>query len=93
MTEVLFQDEFNELGIMEEVYKLPKQDSVTKISNGLEPYTIEDEMLKHEKQMVNHLEESGKKVLKVSSKLISKRRYKRRLAKLVKKNKLHVTVT
>jgi len=93
MTEVLFQDEFNELGLMEEVYKLPKQDSISNIANGLEPYTIDDEMKKHEDSTVNHLESSGKKVLKVSSKLISRRRYKRRLAKLVKKNKLHVTVT
>lgn len=89
MTEVLYEDEFGDLGVMEDVYKVTpkKKSTLTEECAKFEPFNIEDKMKQREDSMKTSLEEQGCKVIKVSSKLISKRRYKRRLAKLVKKNK------
>lgn len=93
MTEVLYRDLDGLLGEITDVYTMRKKpESLKDIGNRFEPYDINDVMLEKELSLRDHLEEQGCEVLKVSSKLISKRRYKRRLAKLVKKEKYKVRV-
>mgnify|MGYP006899553163 CR=1 FL=1 len=101
MTSVKFENMLGVEEIMSEVYKIPDGVSGDFISmnagvgdkfspfleieapnEGAFPHEV---MYEHEKRMVSELEAKQFKVLSVKSERISKRRYKRRIAKELKK--------
>lgn len=83
MTEVRYEDRFGNEAMLQDFYKVVGQKGMT-----------QDEVIKSrfgevnekEQQLTEHVEKSGGKVLSIVSQPISKRRYKRKVAKLIKRN-------
>lgn len=83
MTEVRYEDRFGNEAMLQDFYKVVEQKGMT-----------QDEVIKSrfgevnekEQQLTEHVEKSGGKVLSIVSQPISKRRYKRKVAKLIKRN-------
>ena len=69
MTEVIYKDEVGELAAMEDVFKVSENETFAKSAR------------KSIKALTTAIEEKGGKVLSINTKLISKRRYKRKFAK------------
>lgn len=85
MTSIEYTDaRFEEAGRIEEVYKT-MIDTKNETSNKVKQKPLNQrfpEIKAREDRMVKDLESKGKIILNVNSELITKRRYKRRLAKL-----------
>lgn len=82
MTEVRYEDRNGNEAMLQDFYKTVAKnescDSVIKNWFG--------EVSEKEQQLTEHVERNGGKVLAIISQPISKRRYKRNVAKLIKKN-------
>lgn len=83
MTEVRYEDGFGNKALLQDFYKVPEKKSsdhneVIKSWFG--------EVHAKEQQLVDYVEKNGGRVLSVISQPISKRRYKRKTAKLIKRN-------
>ena len=83
MTEVRYEDRFGNEAMLQDFYKVVEkkdmtQDEVIKSWFG--------EVNEKEQQLTEHVERNGGKVLSIISQPISKRRYKRKVAKLIKRN-------
>lgn len=85
MTEVRYQDKFGEDAVLQDFYKVVDNNSKAKTNNEIIAnwFGVTNEK---EQQLIEHVERSGGKVLSVISQPISKRRYKRKTAKLIKRN-------
>lgn len=82
MTEVRYEDRFGNEAMLQDFYRVVEKnescDNVIKSWFG--------EVNEKEQQLIEHVEKSGGKVLSIVSQPISKRRYKRKVAKLIKRN-------
>lgn len=82
MTEVRYEDRNGNEALLQDFYKTVAKnescDNVIKSWFG--------EVNEKEQQLIEHVEKSGGKVLSIVSQPISKRRYKRKVAKLIKRN-------
>jgi len=94
MTEVDYIDRDGDIGSLVEVYKEPVKRSNYDSSfdscrsNRFKPYPYDnhpDFVKDREQHIVDKLEQQGSVILSINSTLISKRRYKRRLAKALSK--------
>lgn len=83
MTEVRYEDRYGNEAVMQDIY----QTSIKKNTNYNEVIkSWFGEVNEKEKQLIEHVEKNGGKVLSIISQPISKRRYKRKTAKLIKRN-------
>ena len=95
MTTVDYRDDLDIMHTLEEVYKIPDGTSKKDIGDLYQPFlkiTAPNEgsfphevMISKEREMISELEAKQFQVLSVKSELISKRRYKRRAAKELKR--------
>ncbi len=83
MTEVRYQDKFGEEAVLQDFYKVV--DTKAKTNNEVIANWFGTTREKEE-QLIEHVRKSGGTVLSVISQPISKRRYKRKVAKLIKRN-------
>ncbi len=74
MTTVDYSDKNNELATVQEMYQIPK--------NEVNPFIT---VLDKEQEIVNHIKSIGGEVKSINSETISKRRFKRRRAKELKR--------
>lgn len=92
MTTVSYQDRDGFVKMMEAVYKV--EDCKNNVYGSLvEPIKVVETnklfnqiVRHHEVSMIEQIEDRGGKVLNVTSEEISKRRYKRKFAKMIKRN-------
>lgn len=95
MTTVEYSDDWGDVNVLQEVYRIPegttKKDigelhspflDISSANEGSFPHEV---MVEHERKMITELEAKQFQVLSVKSELISKRRYKRRAAKELKR--------
>ena len=85
MTEVRYQDRFGEEAVLQDFYKVVDSDTKAKTNNEVIANWFGTTREKEE-QLIEHVKRSGGTVLSVISQPISKRRYKRKTAKLIKRN-------
>ncbi len=83
MTEVRYQDKFGEEAVLQDFYKVV--DTKAKTNNEVIANWFGTTREKEE-QLIEHVRKSGGTVLSVISQPISKRRYKRKTAKAIKRN-------
>ena len=83
MTEVRYEDRYGNEAVLQDIYKVTEKKSVTH-NEVIKSWF--GEVNEKEQQLIEHVERSGGKVLSVISQPISKRRYKRKTAKLIKRN-------
>lgn len=83
MTEVRYQDRFGEEAVLQDIYKVV--DGKAKTNNEVIANWFGTTREKEE-QLIEHVKRNGGKVLSVISQPISKRRYKRKTAKAIKRN-------
>ena len=83
MTEVRYEDRYGNEAVMQDIY----QTSIKKnVDHNEVIKSWFGEVNEKEQQLINHIEKNGGKVLSVISQPISKRRYKRKTAKMIKRN-------
>ena len=83
MTEVRYKDRNGNEALLQDFYKTVAKKGMTQnevIKNWF------GEVSEKEQQLTEHVEKNGGKVLSIVSQPISKRRYKRKVAKLIKRN-------
>lgn len=83
MTEVRYQDRFGEEAVLQDIYKVV--DGKAKTNNEVIANWFGTTREKEE-QLIEHVKRNGGTVLSVISQPISKRRYKRKTAKAIKRN-------
>lgn len=83
MTEVRYQDKFGEEAVLQDFYKVV--DTKAKTNNEVIVNWFGTTREKEE-QLIEHVKKNGGRVLSVISQPISKRRYKRKTAKAIKRN-------
>lgn len=82
MTEVRYEDRFGNEAMLQDFYKtVAKNESCDEVIKSWF-----GEVNEKEQQLTEHVERNGGKVLSIISQPISKRRYKRNVAKLIKRN-------
>ena len=94
MTTVDFRDEFGNEGSISKVYEVNSTKGTGgKIDNSkITPWDPNDKISAVESEMIAKLKKEGCTILTVKSEFISKRRYKRRLAKENKRRKMMTIV-
>ena len=80
MTRVEYKDVDGLKAVLEDCYKIPKENTLSMESSWFGAVN------RKEKQLIEHVERNGGKVISVVSTPISKRRYKRKVAKIIKRN-------
>lgn len=83
MTEVRYEDRYGNEAVLQDIYQTSIKKS-TDHNKVIKSWF--GEVNEKEKQLIEHVEKNGGKVLSVISQPISKRRYKRKTAKLIKRN-------
>ena len=83
MTEVRYEDRFGNEAMLQDFYKTVEKKGMTQ-NEVIKSWF--GEVNEKEQQLIEHVEKSGGKVLSIISQPISKRRYKRKVAKLIKRN-------
>lgn len=83
MTEVRYEDRFGNEALLHDIYQVPVKKGATNAEVIKSWFGTVNEK---EEQLVEHVKRNGAKVLSVISQPISKRRYKRKTAKLIKRN-------
>ena len=82
MTSASYIDKDGSKAVLEEFYKIPKDT----LENRNCMFSMIGSVYEKEKDIINHIEKNGGKLLSIISTPISKRRYKRKMAKMVKRN-------
>lgn len=77
MTTTTFRDEYQNIGEEKEIYKIPKDINAVDFVKG------------KEKSIAEKLFSENKTIIKMNSEMISKRRYKRNMAKYLKRQGKH----
>lgn len=83
MTEVRYKDINGNEALLQDFYKTVEKKGMTQ-NEVIKSWF--GEVNEKEQQLIEHVEKSGGKVLSIISQPISKRRYKRKVAKLIKRN-------
>ena len=84
MTEVRYEDRYGNEAVLQDIYQTSKKEKGSDHNEVIKSWF--GEIHEKEQQLVDHVERNGGRVLSVISQPISKRRYKRKTAKLIKRN-------
>lgn len=84
MTEVRYEDRYGNEAVLQDIYQTSKKEKGSDHNEVIK--SLFGEIHEKEQQLVDHVERNGGRVLSVISQPISKRRYKRKTAKLIKRN-------
>ena len=84
MTEVRYEDRYGNKALLQDIYKIVEKEKGSDHDEVIKRWF--GEVHTKEQELVEHVVKNGGKVLSVISQPISKRRYKRKTAKLIKRN-------